>query len=596
MLILAFFNYYLSPIMHRAFYFLSTILIFSLLLSPVMAQRLTPSTKTDLKKFIEKQMKKRKIQGVSIALVDGQKILWSEGFGLMDVEKGISATEKTIYRVGSISKLFVATAIMQLHEQGKLDIDESVQKYLPEFKPKSRFGKTNNITVRQLLTHHSGLPSDVFDRFFAKEVPPFQSIVDYLNEEYVCTEAETVWSYSNAAYSTLGVIIERVSGQDFIQYTDDMLSKMDMDLSSFEVNSTMEQYFSKGYDRKGKLLDEGFIRDVPAGMLHSNVLDMSNFIMTVLNDGKYRNKKLLKSATLKEMHRPQNDDIALDFSESIGLCWFVNGNWDYAGGMVEHGGDTRTFHAQMSVLPKQNMGVVVLTNSEGGGAGCRYIHNEIVEKALIDLRDLKRPKNESAEKIKLNKKPSVQLLKKYKGTYAIGPMLADLKIKKNKWLEAKVAGIKIQLVPNSNKTFTPRYAIGFLRFPQKTQQIILDKVGDYEILKQVENEDTTLFAQKIFKVAPNKTWKKRLGFYEPLEEANNELFKSFELAEENNALVLKVMFIDETQAVAMGLNPVSNKDAVMYGLGRNTGNTIRVYEKNGQEILRYSGIELVRKE
>ena len=105
-------------------------------------------------------MKKNSVTGLSIALVDDQRIVWAEGFGYADQEKKIPATADTLYRVGSISKLFTDTAAMQLVEQGKLDIDQPLKKYIPNFSIKSRYPDTAEITPRQLMTHHSGLPRD----------------------------------------------------------------------------------------------------------------------------------------------------------------------------------------------------------------------------------------------------------------------------------------------------------------------------------------------------------------------------------------------------------------------------------------------------
>ena len=105
-------------------------------------------------------MKANRIIGLSIALVDDQSVVWEQGFGFADKEKKLPATPETIYRLGSISKLFTATAAMQLADQGKLDIDKPVEVYLPEFSIKSRFTDAHAITPRNIMTHHSGLPRD----------------------------------------------------------------------------------------------------------------------------------------------------------------------------------------------------------------------------------------------------------------------------------------------------------------------------------------------------------------------------------------------------------------------------------------------------
>lgn len=111
--------------------------------------------------LIEQQMRRHGVVGLSIALVDDQRIVWAQGFGYADKAAKIAATSETIYRVGSISKLFTATAAMQLAEHGKFDIDRPLQDYVPEFSIKTRYPKSAPITPRNLMTHHSGLPGGI---------------------------------------------------------------------------------------------------------------------------------------------------------------------------------------------------------------------------------------------------------------------------------------------------------------------------------------------------------------------------------------------------------------------------------------------------
>ena len=123
------------------------------------------STQAYVTRLIQYEMNKNAVPGLSIALVDDQHVVWAEGFGDADVARKIPASAETIYRVGSISKLFTATAAMQLVEQGQLDIDQPLQKYLPGFAPKTHLQQAA-ITPRQLMTHHSGLARDRFKGFF----------------------------------------------------------------------------------------------------------------------------------------------------------------------------------------------------------------------------------------------------------------------------------------------------------------------------------------------------------------------------------------------------------------------------------------------
>ena len=130
-------------------------------------------TKQYMSWLIKKEMKRNNITGLSIALVDGQKVVWSAGFGYADKVNNIPATSQTVYGAGSISKLFTATATMQLAEQGKIDIDKPLQTCLPRFSIKTRFPDAGPITPRNIMTHHSGLPSDLRKGMWSKKPEPF---------------------------------------------------------------------------------------------------------------------------------------------------------------------------------------------------------------------------------------------------------------------------------------------------------------------------------------------------------------------------------------------------------------------------------------
>ena len=110
--------------------------------------------------LIEQGMADADVTGLSIALVDDQQVVWAQGFGYADKQANIKATPDTVYHLGSIAKVFTATAAMQLAEQGKLNIDQPLQQILPEFSIKSRFGGVDKITPRNIMTHHSGLPGN----------------------------------------------------------------------------------------------------------------------------------------------------------------------------------------------------------------------------------------------------------------------------------------------------------------------------------------------------------------------------------------------------------------------------------------------------
>src|SRR5262249_34076443 len=161
-----------------------------------------------LSEFINEQMREKDLPGISIALVDDQQIVWQKGFGYADPKAKKPADEKTIYRVGSVSKLFTDIAIMQLVEQGKLDLDAPVTRYIPEFQPRNTSGKA--ITLRELMSHRSGLVRETpIGSYFDPNPPTLTKTIASLNNTPLVYPPDTRTKYSNAAIATVGYILER---------------------------------------------------------------------------------------------------------------------------------------------------------------------------------------------------------------------------------------------------------------------------------------------------------------------------------------------------------------------------------------------------
>ena len=232
--------------------------------------------------LVRHEMKKRDVTGLSIALVDDQRVVWAEGFGYADKAGNVPASPETVYRVGSISKLFTATAAMQLAERGRMDIDRPLGDYLPGFSIRTRFADAAPITPRSIMTHHSGLPSDYLKGMWTRDPEPFTRVAGRLKDEYAANPPGTVFSYSNLGVTLLGDAIGKAAGRDFVSYVrDEILLPLGMSRSSFSTSADRTPLAAKGY-RKGKEAEDPPLRDVPAGGLNTSVLDLSRFVRMVL--------------------------------------------------------------------------------------------------------------------------------------------------------------------------------------------------------------------------------------------------------------------------------------------------------------------------
>lgn len=231
-----------------------------------------------LSEYIPQQMKAGKLTGLSIALVKDQNVLWSEGFGVADKAQDLPASSQTRYRAGLVSKLFNAYAIMKLVEEGKLDLDLPVANYIPEFSVNSRFGSTDDITLRTLLSHQSGLPSDIVNEMWSKNPPPMQSLLAQVRDSYTISPANTVFNYSNVSVSVSDLAVQSVTGMPYDQHMkDDILQPLGMDDSDFTGRLEGDRAASGYID--GNLVAELPLRDLAAVGLNSTVGDLAKFVM-----------------------------------------------------------------------------------------------------------------------------------------------------------------------------------------------------------------------------------------------------------------------------------------------------------------------------
>jgi CubicO group peptidase (beta-lactamase class C family) len=559
-------------------------------------------TKRYVSWLIQKEMKKNDITGLSIALVDDQRIVWTLGFGYADKANKVPAAPETLYRVGSISKLFTATAVMQLVEEGKLDIDKSLQTYLPEFSIKTRFPDAAPVTPRSIMTHHSGLPSDFVKGMWSKNAEPFSTVLDHLKDEYVANPPNFVFSYSNLGVTILGHAVEKVSGREFVSYMDDaVLRPMNMAHSSFAPGPDLKQFLSKGY-RDGKETEEAWLRDVPAGALQSNVLDLSKFMEMVFAQGKSGEHKILEPETLAEMLRVQNADIPLDLNFRIGLGWMLSGlgNIDIknAGPVANHGGATLLFRSQLIILPEHKLGVVVLANSFTSGNTVGNVAVEAIKLALEAKTGIKQPevKKPADSGTSLTSKD----LQAYPGKYATIMGVARV-IKKSDYLQAEFMDRTFRLVPRSDGQLGLQYKLfGFIPISLGK----LDNVGisrasimGHDVLIARLGEQELLVGEKINPTTISETWRKRAGEYEIVNQGEDIVaIDKPRLSYDGGLLLVEFAIPFFSKKISrFALTPVSDDEAIICGLGRGMGETIKVIMIDGKEGLQYSGYQFKRK-
>ena len=312
------------------------------------------------------QLQRNNIAGAVVVVVKDGKVLFAKGYGHADAEKKKPVSDSdTLFRVGSISKLFTWTAVMQLQEEGKLNLDRDINDYL-DFKIPEKFG--NPITVRDLMTHRPGFEEQIKDLFTTdpkKMIPLGEYLKTHTPGEIF--EPGTVPAYSNYGAALAGYIVQRVSGEKFEDYVArHIFQPLGMTHASFvqPLPPDLKPLMSEGYELgSGKAKPFELIPAAPAGALSVSGQDMARFIIAQLQNGEYDGQRLLQPQTVALMHSrqaglsPALNAMALGFYEES-----RNGHR-----IIGHGGDTMWFHSDLHLVQDQNLGFFISSNSAGKG-------------------------------------------------------------------------------------------------------------------------------------------------------------------------------------------------------------------------------------
>lgn len=338
-----------------------------------------------LEQFIQEKMAETQLPAVSIALVERGETIYQRGFGFRDSARGLAATPRTLYGIGSVTKSFTCLSIMQLQEQGKLSVDDRVDRYLPlEVRP---FGQP--ILLRHFMTHSSGIPALAYAEAVIRHAAgaadkwlPMASYDDMLTfvngaQDWVQARPGERWFYLNEGYILLGAIIEKVSGQPYVEYVQEhILDPLGMTRSVFrkeqvdgDADAAVPYVITKDKTQVpshylyGRLSSDG-------GMI-SSVEDMARYVAMYLAGGRGPRGRVISPESLRAMTTPY---VALvpevyPASERIpagragyGLEIFPN---FYGHTVIRHGGAVLVSTAHLAFIPEREIGVIVLANGSG---------------------------------------------------------------------------------------------------------------------------------------------------------------------------------------------------------------------------------------
>ena len=325
---------------------------------------------TKLQPLIEEFVRKQEIPGLAIAIVDGGQVVYEHGFGVQSLKAKDPVTPRSLWHMASITKPFVATAVMQLVEKGRIDLDATIPTYLPYFAMADPRAKT--ITIRQLLTHTSGMP-DVDD--YEWDRPQYddgalERYVRSLADQKLIFDPGERFQYSNIAYEILGDVVAKASGMTFEDYVDrSILEPLAMSDSTLLVKETDPALMTWGHelDGRGKPFPSKVYpynrMHTPSSDLHSNVRDMSRWAIANLDGGQLDGARILERATREKMWTPAREisspgpDVR---RQAIGLSWFLGTHRGHD--IVSHGGGDTGYITDLVLIPEGRKAVVWMAN------------------------------------------------------------------------------------------------------------------------------------------------------------------------------------------------------------------------------------------
>ncbi len=311
-----------------------------------------------LSRIIQHELNDKGIPSLAIAITDADHILWAQAFGDANPAGESPATANSIYRVGSVSKLFTDIAVMRLVEQGKLDLDAPVTEYIPEFQPQNPFG--DPITLRQLMSHRAGLVREPpVGHYFDPEEPTLAETVASLNQTQLVLRPGEKTKYSNAGIAVVGYVLERTQNQPFVDYLrEELLIPLGMDSSNFqatsEINNRLAEAIMWGYDRREFAAPTFELGTAPAGSMYTTVLDLSLFSQELMEPG-----AILKPETLTQMWTPQ---FAAGATSGYGLGFNIAPLDGHR--VVRHGGAIYGYSTEWTLMPEQEIGVVAVASKD----------------------------------------------------------------------------------------------------------------------------------------------------------------------------------------------------------------------------------------
>ena len=553
----------------------------------IRAQQLhTSNIATEFRHFLTTRLKESNCVGAAAALiVDGQVVL-REGFGYADKRNGIPMTPHTQVGIGSVTKTFTALAAMQLQEQKVIDINKPVSTYLPQFAIKTHGEDLNQVTLRALITHTSGVPTDVYkDQDFAHG--NYTHVVELLNQTAMAHPPGLVGLYSNAGYNVLAHALALASGIDYPTYVERRIfAPLAMKNSSFGFDQSGHSR-SKSYGLEGTEASPPELRDIASGGIYSTVDDLIRYGKALMDayNGKWVN--VISSRSIRSMWTLSNAAIPIETNKK-GLGWFLFKNDTMLA--AYHSGSTFYANAALLLIPQRNAAAIILVNTAGGHELAEQFAFRFLEKYDMSVKDIV--------------PTSVNTPSSTSGpTRQLSPISVDTGFYARKYDYTKVSleGGSLLIEHDGKATLVERNSTG--EFMQKrdpngaaTDSYNFKDVGPYHVLFQRRGDQEQQLGYRVPQQHLDTMWARRLGHYQLFGYSllGFERLTDVEVyTQEDGMPLLRLTY--NTGRFTYPLVDLTQNEAKTGGLGpENTGVMVYFSGDPGSEVLTYLGLTFKR--
>jgi CubicO group peptidase (beta-lactamase class C family) len=354
-----------------------------------------PKSVAEFRSAVEQVLSETGVAGAGIALVRASGVEWAGGVGLADRDRNIPVTADTHFRAGSISKTFIASAVVQAYLDDILDLDAPVSQYVPEVAIDNAWDPTDPVRVIHLLQHTAGFDDMHFNEIFAPDGPEL-SLEEVLKlnpaSRVVRWQPGTRMAYSNPGYAVAALVLEKVSGKKYEEWIEERIFKpTGMPTSSFRLTKADEALLAKGYDsRTGPPLPYSQIYLRPAGNLHTSALELGRFVQLLLNWGETQDDLVIDPEYLSNMEHPRTtlaSQAGLRSGYGSGIVSFFDDGFP----MLGHNGGIEGFSSFYGYSTSRDVGYVILLNSRASPEAMRRIRTLAVRYLKADVEPPSRP-------------------------------------------------------------------------------------------------------------------------------------------------------------------------------------------------------------